>query len=63
MFKIIALWLLLLVSFAFPPLLLISIPLVAWYTRRMYRRVQFLRRSRDYYLEEEQILRSAKWLR
>lgn len=63
MFPIIAIYLLLLVSLVFPPLLLISVPLAIWYGRRVARRASYLRRSRDRFLEENQVLTAAKWLR
>ena len=63
MFPIVALWVLLIVSIAFPPLLLVSIPMILWYARRVHRRATYLRRSRDYFLEEQQVLTAAKYLR
>lgn len=63
MFKIILIWLLLIVSIAFPPLLVVSIPVVLWYSRRIARRVRFLRASREAYLDETAIRTAAKGLR
>jgi hypothetical protein len=49
-----------LVSIGFPPLLIVTAPLLLIYLVRLARRVGFVRRSRDYYYEELSLLGDAK---
>ena len=60
---IIAAWVFFIFSFAFPPLLLISVPVLAMTIIGIAREAKRINASRDYYIEEHNLIQGSKLFR